>query len=383
MSDASIPVLWLSGPSGVGKTAVAWEIYSQLIGIGIQAGYVDVDQLGMCYPEPDSDPGRYRMTAHNASAVAANFRAAGARCVIVSGFIDPRHGAPLEEFRSADLTTCRLLADLGELRERLVARGDDAERVGEEIRLAEEEMDANSFAAVTIDTTGLSVAEVAALVRKQAGGWPDFTMRDRSSGPPDVNGANATDGPILWLCGAKGVGKSTVGFSIYLKVLRRGLMTAYVDVDQLGFFGPAPTDDGLKARNLAAVWRTYRDAGAQALVVVSPVRSETEVKVYAEALSEANITWCRLHAGRDQLTERILMRREGGSWHQPGDPLRGQPISELLTIAGAAIADAEALERSAIGFRVDTDGRTVEEVADAILAETRWPAGPSKGGRPS
>jgi uncharacterized protein YhfF len=30
---------------------------------------VDIDQLGMCYPEPASDPGRHRMKARNLGAV--------------------------------------------------------------------------------------------------------------------------------------------------------------------------------------------------------------------------------------------------------------------------------------------------------------------------
>ena len=35
--------------------------------------YVDIDQLGICYPELRSDPGRYRLKERNLSAVAANF----------------------------------------------------------------------------------------------------------------------------------------------------------------------------------------------------------------------------------------------------------------------------------------------------------------------
>jgi hypothetical protein len=39
------------------------------------------------------------------------------------------------------------------------------------------------------------------------------------------------------------------------------------------------------------------------------------------------------------------------------------------------VADAAALERAAVGdVRVDTDRRTAEEVADAVIAETGWPA---------
>lgn len=60
MSEAAIPVLWLCGPVGVGKTTVGWEIYSQMIASGVEAAYLDIDQLGICYPEPASDPGRHR-----------------------------------------------------------------------------------------------------------------------------------------------------------------------------------------------------------------------------------------------------------------------------------------------------------------------------------
>src|SRR5215471_3813961 len=83
-SGDRIPVLWLCGPSGVGKTTVAWEIYTALAGAGTPAGYVDIDQLGICFPEPAGDRGRHRLQARNLNAVVGAFRAAGARCVVVS-----------------------------------------------------------------------------------------------------------------------------------------------------------------------------------------------------------------------------------------------------------------------------------------------------------
>ncbi len=43
-------VLWLYGPAGVGKTTVGWEIFSRLTRTGVAAAFVDIDQLGMCYP---------------------------------------------------------------------------------------------------------------------------------------------------------------------------------------------------------------------------------------------------------------------------------------------------------------------------------------------
>jgi adenylylsulfate kinase-like enzyme len=41
----ALPVLWLYGPSGVGKTTVTWELFVQLAREGVATGYVDIDQL--------------------------------------------------------------------------------------------------------------------------------------------------------------------------------------------------------------------------------------------------------------------------------------------------------------------------------------------------
>jgi hypothetical protein len=149
-------------------------------------------------------------------------------------------------------------------------------------------------------------------------------------------------------------------------------MAAYVDLDQIGFSGPAVAGHGIRARNLAALWQTYRAAGAQGLVVTGPAQDQAAVAAYAGALPAATFTLCRLHAGRDELTRRITLRGRGGGWPQPGDPLRGQPAGYLLRVADQAVIHAVGLERAAIGLRIDTDGRTVEEVADAVVAGSEW-----------
>ncbi len=47
MGNALVPVLWLYGPAGVGKTTVAWELFTQLTRGGTPTGYVDIDPA-MC-----------------------------------------------------------------------------------------------------------------------------------------------------------------------------------------------------------------------------------------------------------------------------------------------------------------------------------------------
>ncbi|MER6144766.1 hypothetical protein ABT174_32835 [Streptomyces sparsogenes] len=395
-------MLWLCGPPGVGKTEVGWELFSQLRRAGVEAGYVDVDQLGICYPEPAADPGRHLLQARNVGAVLAGFRAAGARCAVVSGVVDPTHGVHAGLIPGAALTVCRLRAGHDELTRRLLGRAGSTVALAEALRNAVA-MDAGDIADGCVDTSGLSVAEVVERVREETGGWPALpTTEEPSRAPfpapsqltspapspdpypevspdpdpdpvpvPGAGSAGAADGSVLWLCGATGVGKSTVGFQLFRKALGGGRTAAYLDLDQIGFCGPTPADDPgnhrVKSRNLAALWRAYRAVGARCLTVVGHVEDESVLQAYTDALAPATVTLCRLHAGREELTRRILSRGRGGSWPQPGDPLRGRPAERLLQAADAAVTDAAALERAALGIRVDTDGRTVEEVAEEVV----------------
>ena len=394
MGDDMIPVLWLCGPPGVGKTTVAWQIFSELTRAGVAAAYVDIDQLGICYPEPTLDPGRHRMALRNLSAVVANFRAAGAQCVIVSGVSDPVRGVDRGLLVHTALTVCRLRADRPDLERRFVGRGGPPRDVAEILREAND-LDRSDFADHCIDTTGHAVSDVTRLVRERTG-WPALSDPSESGRSADPNPQRAidVDGPMLWLCGATGVGKSTVGWEVYQAVVGQGRTAAYVDLDQLGFYRPRPDgfgghdgdyggDHAVKADNLAALWQTYRRAGADCLVVVGRAPNAAAVRTYLDALPAASVTVCRLHADRERLKEQIMQRRYGGSWAMPGDPLKGLPEERLREIADAAADDAETLATASIGdVRVDVDGRTVAELAEAVLARTGgWPgaAGPTTG----
>ena len=270
MRGGVFPVLWLCGPPGVGKSTVAWKIFTDLLCSGINSGFVDVDQLGICYPEPPADPGRHRMQLENLAAVVDTYRSAGARCVIVSGIVDAEHGVDHDQLRDITLTLCRLRSDRIELTRRLAARGEvqyDLDAVWREA----EALDRGAVVETLIDTTGLTMAEVADRVQQHTGGWPG--LRGAASdllAPTSLSSARVSAGaagPVLWLCGPAGVGKSAVGFQIFMQQLGAGRAAAFVDLDQVGFCEPAPSDDParhrVKASNLAALWRTYRTAGAQ------------------------------------------------------------------------------------------------------------------------
>jgi hypothetical protein len=174
---------------------------------------------------------------------------------------------------------------------------------------------------------------------------------------------------VVWLCGPTAVGKSTVGFEIYQRSNRSGVHTAFVDLDQIGFHHPVPANDPgnhrLKAANLAAIWPAFSTAGARRLVIVGPVNSPDAIAAYRAALPAANIIVYRLHAGRRALTERVRLRGLGHGPPIAGDDLVGQSDAVLQRAADRATADAEALDAAGIGdVRIDTDGRSVSEVAD-------------------
>ena len=382
MQHDRVPVLWITGPSGVGKSTVSWQIFTELAEAGIPVAFADADQLCMCYPAPPADPTRERIKAQNVGALVPRYRAAGACCVIVNGCLDPHGGLYSELMPHAEVTLCRLRADRDEVARRFIGRQDpinnpdDVDDLLKEVLDEADAMDASNFADACVDTTGVAATEVAGLVRESCRDWPGFSgsfLTDR--GDLDATGEAVEAGTILLICGPAGVGKSTVGFEVYVRTVRDGHTSGYVDLDQIGFMRPGSANDPgnhrLKAGNLAAMWRTYHAAGATHLVATGPVDGKAALQTYVRALPAASVTVCRLHAGPSELTRRILSRGEGGSWPQPGDPLRGQPTEYLLQVAERASADADVLDRADIGtIRIDTDGLTVAESADLIAAMT-------------
>jgi adenylylsulfate kinase-like enzyme len=359
-----IPVLWLCGPPGVGKTTLAWQIHTRLRAAGVAAAYVDIDQLGMCFPEQALDPGRHRLKALNLGSVVANFAAEGATCVVVSGIVDPAYRV---ELPGAVLTLCRLRVDRDELVRRFVGRSYDQDAVASVLRDAEE-MDAGTIADMCVDTTGLTVPE--SLVRVEAAtiGWHSV-----NGASPPLPVFSPADGPILWVGGVPGVGTSMVGYTIYQRTLGSGRTVGYLDLRQVGFCGRDEVNHRVRAANVAAVWRAYRDRGADGLVIVGEVDADGAVAHYRAALPAATLTVCRLHADRAELAARILPRGERGSWPQPGDPLLHRSAEWLRQVVDRGVVDGEALERAGIGPRVDSRGLGVVETADAVLATGVWP----------
>ena len=116
--------------------------------------------------------------------------------------------------------------------------------------------------------------------------------------------------------------------------------------------------DRLIARNLGAIWPNLRAAGARRLVLVRALRDAAAVDELRAALPEADVTVVRLVA--DASTIELRLRSRDG-----GDVLAGH-LEETRRMAEAM--EAAALE----DLLVENEGRSVREVAKAVLGLVGW-----------
>lgn len=162
----------------------------------------------------------------------------------------------------------------------------------------------------------------------------------------------------LLIGGGGGAGKTSAGQAIGRILTERLLPTAVVDLDALSQYGPVPGNqvrfhDRLRLRNLAAVWATYRAAGAR-FVVVSGVIESTELRqAYGASLAGCDVQMVRLATPPELVESRTRGTVRGPDWD-----LR------------KALAEYDGLARIE-DFAVVND-RPLPEVATEILVAAGW-----------
>lgn len=117
----SAVAIWFYGADAVGKSAVGWEAYRQLVQRGLPTGYVDTDSLGFCDPRP-ADPSA--LVAANLRAVWGTYSGRGIRYLVVSGIlVTPEHRRTFAAaLPGCTLTTVLLQAQPATIRSRILRR---------------------------------------------------------------------------------------------------------------------------------------------------------------------------------------------------------------------------------------------------------------------
>lgn len=164
---------------------------------------------------------------------------------------------------------------------------------------------------------------------------------------------------VLLLAGRSGVGKTTVSYEVSVQLQVYDVAHALIDGDNLDAVYPKPESSSLTERNLAAIWRNYRALGHDRLIYVNTV-SVLEEQMIRQALGEEMEVTGVLLTSTDVTVSERLGRREIGS-----------RVGIHLERSAAASVYLE--ETAAEGVhRVSTDGRSVQEIAEAILRLAGW-----------
>lgn len=170
---AETPVLILTGPVGVGKTAVAAQVSDLLNAQGLAHAVIDMDWMRWCHPAPADDPFHLALGLRNLAAVWAAYRAAGASRLVLVDIVETR--ATLRTYwpalPDADLHVVRLTAALPTILRRLDGRESGASLAWHQARAAEllQLMDAQAVEDILVSTEGQTVEEVARAVLAQIG----------------------------------------------------------------------------------------------------------------------------------------------------------------------------------------------------------------------
>lgn len=168
------------------------------------------------------------------------------------------------------------------------------------------------------------------------------------------------------ICGAGGVGKSTVAFEIGSQLQIGDVPHAMIDIDELDRVYPQPEPlselVALSGRNLAALWESFSALGHSRLILSGVVLDlDADLAWISAWIGSAEYTVVRLHASDETLRQRVEAREIGS----------GREKQTMRTLAQARALRDHSTGRT---VAVKTDGRSPVEIAQEILEVTGWPS---------
>ncbi len=124
-------ILLITGPAGIGKSTLCWEIGARLSALGIAHALIETDELDRVFPRPTLpeldkiDPGTVDVSSINLAALWSTYRALGHTRLIMSGVmvnLDFDRTWILRAIPDATITVVRLQAAESTLLARLARR---------------------------------------------------------------------------------------------------------------------------------------------------------------------------------------------------------------------------------------------------------------------
>lgn len=360
----TLPVVWLFGAPGVGKSTAGYGVMSKLADAGVQAAFVDADQLRLASGVAASET---ELIASALPALAEGYRAHGAQVMIASGLVHDRDhlAALLSGFPDGHALAIYLTASPETIRERVRQRGWMVQLADEAANYAAR-IDP-TFADLYFDNTHKAPELLAADITMAIATHLDNTsskVEKRAAETPLV-----TPTRIIMVTGPGGAGVSTAGFQVFSRLAQAGESTGYLDANQLGFLGNKNFGYRLaqvRATNARAVMSSLARGGAKVIVVSGEPRA-IDFLARAWDASKTEAFW--LHASPAALGERIEMRSRGGGPPIPGDHRIGLAGLDLAESIAVAVGESRSMSVRPDGATmIDTSSMIPSQVADAILA---------------
>ena len=124
-------ILLITGPAGVGKSTLNWEISAQLSASGLDHAAIETDELDRIFPIPsaseleDLRPGMADISEANLASIWKNYRALGCNRLVLSGvmlWVDEDQKWIRRAIPNADFIVVRLVASDKTLLNRLEKR---------------------------------------------------------------------------------------------------------------------------------------------------------------------------------------------------------------------------------------------------------------------
>lgn len=174
-------LLLMTGPAGVGKSTLCWEMSAQLAAVQVAHAVIETDELDRVFPRPNADeldriqPGTIDVSSINLAAIWSTYRALGHTRLIMSGVMmhlnfDKRW--ILSAIPEARMTVVRMLAAeptlLARLEQREIGSGAD-EQAQRSLRQARRMASEDTDGIVVLSTDGKRPAELAEIVLRKIG----------------------------------------------------------------------------------------------------------------------------------------------------------------------------------------------------------------------